>query len=101
MPGGHDSLPEELRKAVSGASPGDYRLYADPGNAYYVLDIRERIPSRPMPFESAKGVMEKKVHAEKLQSVVRDWEEKLRKASDVKIYATGEKLDRIVDPRAR
>jgi parvulin-like peptidyl-prolyl isomerase len=95
------TLPEEVRRAVSGASPGDYRLYADPGNAYYVLDIRERIPLRPMPFESAKGEMEKKVIAEKLQSVVRDWEEKLRKASDVKIYAKGEKLDRIVNPRAR
>jgi parvulin-like peptidyl-prolyl isomerase len=95
------TLPEEVRKVVSGALPGDYRLYSDPGNAYYVLDIRERIPSRPMPFESVKGVMEKKVYAEKRQSVLRDWEEKLRKASDVKIYATGGKLDRIVDPRAR
>ena len=95
------TLPEEVRKAVSGASPGDYRLYADPGNAYYVLDIRERIPSRPMPFESVKELMEKKVYAEKRQSVLRDWEEKLRKASDVKIYATGKKLDRIVNPRAR
>lgn len=95
------SLPEEVRKAVSGASPGDYRFYADAGNAYYVLDIRERIPSMPMPFESAKGVMEKKVHAEKLKSVLREWEEKLRKASDVKIYAQGGMLDRIVDPRAR
>jgi hypothetical protein len=95
------TLPEEVLKAISGASPGDYRLYADPGNAYYVLDIRERVPARPMPFESVKGMMEKKVHAEKLQSVLRDWEEKLRKASDVKIYATGGKLDRIVDPRAR
>ena len=45
--------------------------------------------------------MEKKVFAEKLQRVLRDWEEKLRKASDVKIYATGKKLDRIVNPRAR
>jgi len=95
------TLPEEVLKAISGASPGDYRLYADPGNAYYVLDIRERVPARPMPFESVKGMMEKKVHAEKLQSVLRDWEEKLRKASNVKIYATGGKLDRIVDPRAR
>ena len=95
------TLPEEVRKAISGAAPGEYRLYADPGNAYYVLEIRERIPSRPMPFESVKGVMEKKVNAEKLQSALRDWEEKLRKASDVKIYATGEKLDRIVNPRAR
>jgi hypothetical protein len=95
------TLPEEVRKAVSGASPGDYRFYADPGNAYYVLDIRERIPSRPMPLESMKGILENKVYAEKLQSVLRDWEEKLRKASDVKIYSTGGKLDRIVDPRAR
>jgi parvulin-like peptidyl-prolyl isomerase len=95
------TLPEGVRKAISGAAPGEYRLYADPGNAYYVLDIRERIPSRPIPFESVKGVMEKKVNAEKLQNALRDWEEKLRKASDVKIYATGEKLDRIVNPRAR
>lgn len=95
------TLPEEVLKAISGASPGDYRLYADPGNAYYALDIRERVPSRPMPFESAKGLMEKKVYSEKRQSVVREWEEKLRKASDVKIYATGGKLDRIVNPRAR
>jgi parvulin-like peptidyl-prolyl isomerase len=95
------TLPEGVRKAISGAAPGEYRLYADPGDAYYVLDIRERIPSRPIPFESVKGVMEKKVNAEKLQSALRDWEEKLRKASDVKIYATGEKLDRIVNPRAR
>ena len=95
------TLPEEVRKAVSGASPGDYRLYADPGNAYYVLDIRERIPSRSMPFESVKELIEKKVYAEKQQRVLRDWEEKLRKASDVKIYATGKQLDEIVNPGAR
>ena len=95
------TLPEEVRKAVSGASPGDYRLYADPGNAYYVLDIRERIPSRSMPFESVKELIEKKVYAEKQQRVLRDWEEKLRKASDVKIYATGKHLDEIVNPGAR
>jgi len=95
------TLPEGLRKAVSGALPGDNRLYADPGKAYYVLNIRERVPSRPMPFESVKELFEKKVYAEKRQSVLREWEEKLRKASDVKIYATGKKLDRIVNPGAR
>jgi len=95
------TLPEGVRKAISGAAPGEYRLYADPGNAYYVLALRERIPSRPIPLESLKGVMEKKVFSEKLERVLRDWEEKLRKASDVKIYATGKKLDRIVTPRAK
>jgi hypothetical protein len=33
------TLPEGVRKAISGAAPGEYRLYADPGNAYYVLDL--------------------------------------------------------------
>jgi parvulin-like peptidyl-prolyl isomerase len=95
------TLPEGVRKAISGAAPGEYRLYADPGNAYYVLDLLERFPSKPMPLETVKPGLEKKVFAEKLQRVLRDWEEKLRKASDVKIYATGMKLDRIVTPRAR
>lgn len=95
------TLPDGVRKAVSGAAAGDYRLYADPDDAYYVLVLRERIPSRPMPLESVKGEMEKKVYSEKLVRVLRDWEEKLRKVSNVKIYATGEKLDRIVNPGAR
>ena len=95
------TLPDDVRKAISGAAQGDFRLYSDPGNAYYVLDLLERIPSRPMPLESVKGELEKKVFAEKLQRVLRDWEEKLRNASDVKIYATGKKLDRIVNPGAR
>jgi len=95
------TLPDGVRKAITGAGPGDYRLYADPGNAYYVLDLLERIPSKPMPLESVKGEVEKKLYYEKLQRVLRDWEEKLRKASDVKIYATGEKLGRILNLGAR
>jgi len=95
------TLPEGVRNAIAGAGPGDYRLYADPGKAFYVLNFMERIPSKPMPLESVKGEMEKKVFAEKLQRIVKDWEEKLRKVSDVKIYATGEKLNRIVISGAR
>ncbi len=95
------TLSDGVAKAVSGTEAGDYCLYADPGNAYYVLALRERIPSRPIPLESVRGEMEKKVFSEKLERVLRDWEEKLRKASDVEIYATGEKLDRIVSPAAR
>ena len=54
-----------------------------------------------MPLESAKAEIEKKIFSEKLDRVVREWEEKLRKASDVKIHATGKKLDRIVNPGTR
>ena len=95
------TLPDGVRTAISGAAAGDYRLYSDPGNAFYVLSLRDRIPSRPMPLESVKGEIEKKVFSAKLERVLRDWEEKLRKASDVHIFATGEKLDRIVIPGAR
>jgi parvulin-like peptidyl-prolyl isomerase len=95
------TLPDGVRNAMSGAAPGEYRLYAEPGNAYCVLALLERIPSRPVPLESVKGEVEKKAFSDILQRVLRDWEEKLRKASDVKIYATGRKLDGIVNPGAR
>jgi hypothetical protein len=95
------TMPEGVRKAIAGAGPGEYRLYADPGNVYYVLNFMERIPPKSMPLESVKGEIENKVFAEKIQRVMKAWEEKLRKASDVKIYATGEKLNRIVTPGAR
>jgi len=95
------NLPDGIRKSISDAVPGDYRLYADPGNAFYVLTILERIPSRPMPLDSVKGEVEKKVFLEKRQRVLREWEEKLREASEVKIYATGKTLDGIVYPGTR
>ena len=95
------NLSDGIRKAIDGASAGDYRLYADPSKVFYVLDVRERIPAKPIPLDSVRADVEKKVFSDKVQRVLRDWEEKLRKASDIKIYATGKKLDRIVVPGAR
>jgi len=94
-------LPEGIRKAVSGAAGGDYRIYAETGGPYYVLNILEVFPPKQQPYEAVKDVIEKKVFIEKRQKVIQDWEEKLRRASEVKIFATGEKLDRIVKPQAR
>ena len=96
------TLPEAVRKAISGASPGDYRLYEPSGGkAYYVLNLQERIPPKPVPFESVKADIEKKVREEKLVKAMKDWENRLRKASEIKIYADGKKLDRIIRPDAR
>lgn len=95
------TLPDGVRNAISGAGPGDYRLYADHGSTFYILRILERVPSSPMPLESVKGEVERKVYSEKLQRVLRDWETKLREASDVKIFVTGKKLDGILNPDAR
>jgi hypothetical protein len=94
-------LPEGARKAVSGARDGDYRIYAEADGPYFVLQIQEVIPPKPQPFEAVWEVIEKKVLLEKRQKAMQDWEEKLRNASEVKIFATGEKLDRIVKSRSR
>jgi parvulin-like peptidyl-prolyl isomerase len=94
-------LPEGVREAVSGAAEGDYRIYGESDGPYYVLHVKELMPSKPQSFEDAKGKIAGKVFHEKRQKALREWEEKLRKASTVKIFASGAKLDRIVKPHAR
>lgn len=95
------SLPDGVRKAISGTTEGDYRIYAESGGPSYALRIREIEPPRPQPYETVKEIIEKRVFLEKRQKAFRDWEEKLRNASEVKIFATGERLDRIVKPKAK
>jgi hypothetical protein len=95
------TLPEGFQKAVSGAAEGDYRLHADAEGHSYVLYLRDVTPPKPQPFEEVESVIREKVHLEKRTQALRDWEEKLRKASEVKVFATGEKLNRIVKPQAK
>lgn len=94
-------LPEGVQKTVLGATEGDYRIYAEAGGPYYILSILAVIPPKAQSYETVKDAIKKKVFLDKRQKAFRDWEEKLRKASEVKIFATGEKLDRIVKSQAR
>jgi parvulin-like peptidyl-prolyl isomerase len=84
-------LPEGIRKSVSGAKPGDFRLYESPKGYFYVLAIRDVIPARPQSFEEAKKIIAKVVFDDKLNKAVEDWAEKLRAVSDVKVYLTDRK----------
>ncbi len=90
------TLPEGARKALSGASPGDYRFYGEREGPYYVLLVRSVIAARPQPFEAVKDEVAKKVFAEKLQQAVDDWAAKLRAASAIKILATPEQLNQLI-----
>jgi hypothetical protein len=81
-------LPEGVRKSVSAAKPGDFRLYESPEGYFYVLAIREVIPERPQPFEEAKKKIAQIVFDDKLKKLVEEWAEKLRAVSDVKVYLT-------------
>lgn len=79
-------LPEGIQKAVSGAKSGDSRLYAAPEGYFYVLSMREVIPSSPKPFEEARQEIGQKVFDEKIRKAMNEWTTKLRAASDIKMY---------------
>ncbi len=81
-------LGEGVRKALTGAKAGDYRLYSD-GKFYYVINIREDIPAQKQTYEEARDATAKKVYNEKLNQSVQDWADKLRKAHKVRYYITG------------
>jgi hypothetical protein len=79
-------LPEELRKAISGANVGDFRLYQSPENYFYVLYIQQVVPSKPQPYEEAREKVAQKVYDDKLKRAVEEYTDKLRAVSDVKVY---------------
>ena len=78
-------LTEEVRKAVSGAKAGDFRLYESPQSYYYVLYIQEVVPSTPQPYAEAREKIAKKIYDDKLKKAVEEYADKLRAASDVKV----------------
>lgn len=80
------SLPEGVQKVVSGARPGEVRLYESPEGYFYVLAVQNVIPAKPQPFEEVKKKITKIVFDDKLKKAVEEWAEKLRAVSDVKIY---------------
>jgi parvulin-like peptidyl-prolyl isomerase len=79
-------LPEGVRKALSGARPGDFRLYASPESYFYVLCVEDVVPAGPQPLEEARKAVATKVFNEKLNKAAEVWADKLRAASNVKVY---------------
>jgi hypothetical protein len=79
-------LPEGVQKAIHGARAGDFRLYESPQVYFYVLAIKDVIPSEPQPYEEAREMVAKKVFDDKVIKAVEDYAEKLRAVSDVKAY---------------
>jgi parvulin-like peptidyl-prolyl isomerase len=79
-------LPEGVQKAIHGARAGDFRLYESPQGYFYVLAIQDVVPSKPQPYEEARGIVAKKVFDDKAKKAVEDYADKLRAVSEVKIY---------------
>jgi hypothetical protein len=81
------SLPEGVRKSLSGANPGEFRLYESPEGYYYVLYIYDLIPAELQPFEQVKKAIAKKVFDLKVKKALEDYAAKLKEYYPVKIYA--------------
>jgi hypothetical protein len=81
------SLPDDVRQVLSGAKPGDFRLYESPQGHYYVLYVYHVIPAEPQPFQVVKKEIAKIVFDQKVTKAVEDYADKLREYYPVKIYA--------------
>ncbi|MCK5422655.1 MAG: peptidyl-prolyl cis-trans isomerase, partial [Deltaproteobacteria bacterium] len=80
------SLPEGVQKAVSGAKPGDFRLYESPDAHFYVLYIYHVVAPRLRPYEDVKSEIAENIYKDKLKKEVGVWAAKLKKYYPVKIY---------------
>jgi hypothetical protein len=80
------NLPENVQKAISGAKSGDFRLFANLENYFYVLSIEEVIPPRTQPYLEVKEQIAKKIYNEKITKAVEDYADKVRAVSEVKVY---------------
>jgi len=81
----HD-LPPEVRRAISGARAGDFRLYESSEGYFYVLLIEEVLPPRPQSYPEVKESIARKIFDEKLKVALEEYAAKLWAASDVEIY---------------
>ncbi len=80
------SMPEGVQEAVSGANPGDFRLYASPEGHFYVLYIYHVVAPKLRPFDDVKAEISKIVYQDKLEKAMEVWTDKLREYYPVVIY---------------
>ena len=82
-----DSFPEDVQKVLSGAGPGDFRLYESPEGYFYVLYIYHLLPGETRPYESVKNDVAKELFGNKVREAIEDYADQLREYYPVKIYA--------------
>jgi parvulin-like peptidyl-prolyl isomerase len=87
------TLPEDVRKTLAGAAPGEFRFYSDPKGPFQVLAVREVVPAKPQPFDAVKSDVAAKVADQQRKEAVEDWAAKLRKASKIDVFAQGAGLN--------
>lgn len=91
------TLSPAVQKAVKGARAGDYRFYEESASGpFLVLAVRDLRPSQVQKLEAVKKPISEKVYAEQLAKTLEKTAAELRKSSEVKVYATGDGLKRLI-----
>jgi hypothetical protein len=79
-------MPASLAKALTGAQPGDYRLYVtDDGKQHYVLRVVNQVPPTVKPYADVREELAREVESEKIGAAVKDYAAKLRKVQKVEV----------------
>ena len=89
-------LPKGVQQAVEGASAGDFRLYAQPGVAIYVLVVQETYPAQPLKLAEIRDQILQRLFVLKREQAMEQWTKQLRDASEIEVYATEEQIREIV-----
>jgi hypothetical protein len=83
------TMPASLAKALTGARPGDYRLYAtDDGAQHYVLRVADQVPPGVKPYADAREQLAREVQAEKVATAVKDYADRLRQVQAIDVLIT-------------
>lgn len=80
------NLPEPMQKALTGAATGDYRVLVS-GTHGYAIAVLEVEGARTKTFPEVEEVVKEAMFYKKLNAGIETWADKLRKSSDVTIYA--------------
>ncbi len=82
------SMPDGVRKVLTGARTGESRLYANPEGPFYVLVVQAVVAPTPQPYDEVRETIAKKLYSEKLKRAVESYAAKLRTHAKVETYLT-------------
>jgi hypothetical protein len=80
------TLPDAAQKVMAGAKLGEYRIYESPEGYNYVLHVAQVEPKQVRPYMAVREDIAKIIWEDKMSKVIDDWGDKLRKASNVRVF---------------
>ena len=84
-----NTLPPSLVKVLTGAQPGDDRLYAsDDGAQHYVVRVADQVAPSVQPYTEVREKLAREVEGEKVAAAIKGYAARLRKVQKVDVLIT-------------